>query len=52
VVFLITTGSGFLNPSESENCQFQVLFGGKKKIRIKELLGLVISKTAKNLQFS
>jgi hypothetical protein len=40
------------NPSQSENCQFQVLFGGKGKIRIKELLGLVLSKTAKNCQFS
>jgi hypothetical protein len=34
-------------PSESQNCQFWVFLGDKIKIRIKELLGVVISKTSK-----
>jgi hypothetical protein len=37
----------FKIPSESQNCQFWVFFGDKIKIRIKELLGVVISKTSK-----
>jgi hypothetical protein len=44
---------GFLSPSESQNFQFWGFLGDKIKIRIKELLGVVISKTSeKNRRFS
>jgi len=40
-------------PSESQNYQFWVFFGDKIKIRIKELLSVILSKTSKkNRRFS
>jgi hypothetical protein len=38
--------------SESENCQFQVLFGGKGKSESKNCWVWLFQKTAKNWQFS